>query len=124
MDGVPSEQRISQALSHSERFVQQYYPHFGRSIGKYYTDESRVVWNGSPFTGTQFKQEQLPDIQKALGQFEVTSYDAQPMGSDSSMVSVSGTARLARDKVQFSQYFVLKKAGTLTYILSDCFRLV
>ncbi|KAJ2297170.1 hypothetical protein IWW55_004878, partial [Coemansia sp. RSA 2706] len=87
----------------------------------FYTPDTRVIWNGAGMTGAQFLQA-LPQLQAALSGFDVTSYDVQPFG-ELAMVSVSGTVRL-NGKAQFVQYFVVKKTGSLTYIVSDCFRLV
>ncbi|KAJ2449925.1 NTF2- export protein 2 [Coemansia sp. RSA 2336] len=121
---VPTE-RISQALSHGEKFVDQYYKSFSKSVGKFYTPESRIIWNGQGFSGEQFSNV-LPELQKILLHFDVTSYDAQPLGpanSSLTMINVSGLVKIDKKK-QFAQQFVVQKAGNLTYIVSDCFRLV
>ncbi|KAJ1847418.1 hypothetical protein LPJ70_001547, partial [Coemansia sp. RSA 2708] len=118
---LPAEQRITQTLFQGDKFVDQYYRSFGKSVGKFYTADTRVIWNGAGMTGAQFLQT-LPQLQAALSGFDVTSYDVQPFG-ELAMVSVSGTVRL-NGKAQFVQYFVVKKTGSLTYIVSDCFRLV
>ncbi|KAJ2851192.1 NTF2- export protein 2 [Coemansia brasiliensis] len=126
MGGVPTEQRISQAISHGEKFVDQYYKSFSKSVGKFYTPESRIIWNGQGFSGEQFTQV-LPELQKTLLHFDVTSYDAQPLGPPSNssltMINVSGLVKIDRKK-QFAQQFVVQKTGNLSYIVSDCFRLV
>ncbi|KAJ2829545.1 NTF2- export protein 2, partial [Coemansia erecta] len=116
------EQRITQSLFLGEKFVDQYYKSFTKSVGKFYTPESRIIWNGNGFSGEQFVQ-LLPELQRTFTSFDVTAFDAQPLGEKQTMVSVSGVVRMG-EKAQFAQNFVIKKNGTMTYIVSDCFRLV
>ncbi|KAJ2558049.1 NTF2- export protein 2 [Coemansia sp. RSA 1933] len=121
---VQSDQRaVSNSINSGERFVENYYRTFSKSAGKFYKDESKVMWNGNGFGGNQFKEQVLPQLQATLGTFEVHGYDAHPLG-DNTLVTVSGIVRIDAKKMQFAQTFVLQRSGGLTYIVSDAFRLV
>ncbi|KAJ2716685.1 Nuclear transport factor 2 [Coemansia spiralis] len=119
----PSEQRITQATNQGEKFADRYYQSFG-SAGRFYTDASKVIWSGTPFLGANFKSTVLPELQKYYSQFEVNALDVHPLDSNAVAVCVAGTVCADREKSQFSQQFVLCKDNGLTYIVSDCFRLV
>ncbi|KAJ1856833.1 NTF2- export protein 2 [Coemansia sp. RSA 1822] len=117
----PTESRISQSLSQGEKFVDQYYKTFSKSASKYYSPSTRVIWNGTAMSGDQFLLV-LPELQQTMGHFDVHAFDAQPVGS-LTMINVSGVVKM-KERVQFAQTFVVQKTGTMTYIVSDCFRLV
>ncbi|KAJ2252663.1 NTF2- export protein 2 [Coemansia sp. RSA 2524] len=117
----PTEPRITQSLSHGEKFVDQYYKTFTKTSSKYYTPSSRVIWNGTAMSGDQFLQI-LPELQQTMNSFDVHAFDAHPMGN-MTLVNVSGVVKMG-ERVQFAQTFVVQKTGTMTYIVSDCFRLV
>ncbi|KAJ2238014.1 NTF2- export protein 2 [Coemansia sp. RSA 1722] len=118
---APSETRINQALLLSEKFTDGYYRGFNR-CARYYQDTTKVIWNGTAMTGGQFKQ-MLPEIQTLATHFDVHGLDCHPLGSQQ-LINVSGLVKLGNRKQQFTQTFIVEKAGTLTYIVSDCFRLV
>ncbi|KAJ2781202.1 hypothetical protein H4R18_003021 [Coemansia javaensis] len=119
---VPSERRVAAVTHQGEKFAEKYYQAFGTSVGKFYTEQSRVMWNGTPFLGAQFK-EALPQVQSYYTQFEVAALDVQPLG-DCFMACVTGTVRAGGNKSQFAQNFVVRKENNLSHIVSDCFRLV
>ncbi|KAJ2910639.1 hypothetical protein GGI21_000662 [Coemansia aciculifera] len=116
---------LSQTLSSSDRFVEQYYAGFSSGgNGKYYRSSSKVMWNGNGFTGDQFKTQVLPQLFSQLTGFEVTGYDSHQLAAgECALINVSGIVRLDR-KERFAQTFVIERSGSLTYIQSDCFRLV
>ncbi|KAJ2761860.1 hypothetical protein IWQ56_000138 [Coemansia nantahalensis] len=118
----PTEQRVAQSTNQGERFADKYYQSFG-TVGRFYTDGSKVIWNGTPFLGADFKATVLPRLQKYYSRFEVAALDVHPLGDDA-MVCVSGTVSAGGAKAQFSQQFVLRKESGLSYIVSDSFRLV
>ncbi|KAJ2487006.1 hypothetical protein IWW37_005410 [Coemansia sp. RSA 2050] len=116
-------QSSSLTLSAAEKFVDQYYGGFTKSSGKYYQPTTKVMWNGNGFSGDQFKTQILSRLQSQVTDFEVTGYDAHPLGDGPILISVSGTVKVDR-KERFTQVFVIEKSGSLTYIQSDCFRIV
>ncbi|KAJ2779231.1 hypothetical protein GGI15_003934 [Coemansia interrupta] len=125
---MPASDRITQTTQAAERFVDQYYRAITRGgAGKYYTDASKVVWNGTGMGGAQFKQQVLSQLGREnppLSHFDVHALDVHPLGDAQMLVTVGGLCRNAGKKTQFSQTLVVEKAGTLSYVVSDCFRLV
>ncbi|KAJ2843138.1 NTF2- export protein 2 [Coemansia erecta] len=122
---APSETKINQTLLVSEKFIENYYRLFTRPGGgamKYYQDGTKVIWNGTAMTGQQFKQ-MIPEVQAQISHFDVHGLDCQSLGTQA-LVNVSGLVKMGPRKVQFTQTFVIEKTGTLTHIVSDCFRLV
>ncbi|KAJ1795575.1 hypothetical protein LPJ56_007336 [Coemansia sp. RSA 2599] len=119
---APSETKINQTLLASERFTESYYRFFTKSAAKYYQDMTKVIWNGTAMTGQQFKQ-MLPQIQSQISHFDVHGLDCHSLGTQT-LINASGLVKMGSKKVQYTQTFVIEKSGTLTYIVSDCFRLV
>ncbi|KAJ2753938.1 hypothetical protein GGI19_002780 [Coemansia pectinata] len=117
-----AKQGASQSLSLGERFVDQYYSGFNK-CGKYYQPTSKVMWNGNGYSGEQFKATVLPDLQRQLSGFEVTGFDCHALGDGPTLITVSGFVTIDR-KERFSQTFIIERIGGLTYIQSDCFRIV
>ncbi|KAJ1935057.1 NTF2- export protein 2 [Kickxella alabastrina] len=122
---APSDAKITQTLSLCEKFTEQYYRCLSKSTcGKFYQDNSKVIWNGTGMSGAQFKQ-MLQEIQKTMTHFDIHGLDCQPLGGELVLVNVSGLVKMGGGgKVQFAQTFVLEKTNGLMYIVSDCFRLV
>ncbi|KAJ2389375.1 hypothetical protein GGI23_005848, partial [Coemansia sp. RSA 2559] len=115
MEVQPDQRAVSQSINSAERFIEKYYPSFSRTVGKFYQDDTKVIWNGNGFAGSQFKTQVLPQLQAALASFEVHGFDTHPLG-DNTLVSVSGVVRIGAKKMQFAQTFVLQRSGSLTYI--------
>ncbi|KAJ2523071.1 NTF2- export protein 2 [Coemansia sp. RSA 1939] len=124
MEAQADSRAVAQALNTAERFVENYYRSFSKTVGKFYQDDTKVLWNGNGFGGAQFKAQVLPQLQQALaGGFEVHGLDTQPLG-DFTLATVTGLVRIGGKKNQFTQTFVVQRTGGLTYIVSDAFRLV
>ncbi|KAJ1719045.1 hypothetical protein LPJ53_006114 [Coemansia erecta] len=122
---APTSDRITQATQSAERFVDQYYRALSRgAAGKYYTDASKVVWNGTGMGGQQFKQQVQGSADPAVSHFEVHALDVHPLGDAQMLLTAGGLCRVAGRKTQFAQTLVVEKAGSLSYVVSDCFRLV
>ncbi|KAJ2862451.1 hypothetical protein GGI22_002186, partial [Coemansia erecta] len=115
MEVQPDQRAVSQSINSAERFIEKYYPSFSRAVGKFYQDDTKVIWNGNGFAGNQFKTQVLPQLQATLAGFEVHGFDTHPLG-DNALVSVSGVVRVGAKKMQFAQTFVLQRSGSLTYI--------
>lgn len=124
MSTTTTTQAITQALQIAEKFIDQYYKSYPKTVGKFYKDQTKVIWQGNGYSGQQFKQDILPSL--PLTHFDVHGYDAHPLGQQSGqyLINVSGTAKQNGRKSQFAQNFVLDKSTTMMYIQSDCFRLV
>ncbi|KAI8319885.1 NTF2-like protein [Martensiomyces pterosporus] len=120
---LPTQQKITQSINHAEKFVEQYYRSWSKSVGKFYQDTTKVIWNGQGFSGAQFKQDILPQLQTQLTNFDVRGYDVHQLGDESMIINVVGLVKLNKP-VQFTQNFVVVRAGGLSYIQGDCFRLV
>ncbi|KAI9501440.1 NTF2- export protein 2 [Coemansia spiralis] len=106
----------SQTINTAEKFVDLYYA--PRARAKFYQDTTKVIWNGTGLTGSEFKQK-MPNIHQ-----EVHGMDCHQLG-DLILVNTTGVVKDKRGKKQqFAQTFVLTKQGGLTYIVSDCFRFV
>ncbi|KAJ2800867.1 hypothetical protein H4S07_005075 [Coemansia furcata] len=117
-------QGASAAVNAGERFVEQYYSGFAKSSGKYYQATSKVMWNGNAFTGEQFKATILPELQRQLSHFEVMGFDCHALAPNGpTLITVSGLVKM-EGRERFSQTFVIERSGSLTYIQSDCFRIV
>ncbi|KAJ1666048.1 hypothetical protein IW140_005854 [Coemansia sp. RSA 1813] len=123
MEAQSDQRAVTQSINSAERFVENYYRSFSKTVGKFYQDSTKVIWNGNGFGGTQFKTEVLPQLQSTLTSFEVHGLDTHPVG-DNTLVAVSGVVRMDSKKMQFAQTFVIQRNGGLTYIVSDAFRLV
>ncbi|KAJ1961797.1 hypothetical protein GGI12_003039 [Dipsacomyces acuminosporus] len=123
MTELPTPQKTTQTVNQAEKFVEQYYRAWGKSVGKFYQDTTKVIWNGQGFSGAQFKQDILPQLQTQLSNFDIRGYDVHQLGDDSMIINVVGLVRMNKP-VQFTQNFVIQRSGALSYIQGDCFRLV
>ncbi|KAK9764865.1 hypothetical protein K7432_007290 [Basidiobolus ranarum] len=121
----------------AEQFVDLYYKLYDDQrhlLGKFYRDNSAIVWNGNAYSGvTPFSEfyQKLPSTVH-----EIQAFDCHPLpftgpteGPFSILVNVTGSVKYGKETVPrlFSQNFVLTpdptKLGNF-YVGSDCLRFV
>ncbi|KAJ1858915.1 hypothetical protein LPJ73_001839, partial [Coemansia sp. RSA 2703] len=85
---APTSDRITQTAQSGERFAEQYYRSLTRgTAGKYYTEGSKVVWNGTGMGGAQFKQTVLESSNMPLSHVDVHALDVHPLGDAQMLVT-------------------------------------
>nr|XP_058133925.1 nuclear transport factor 2-like [Dasypus novemcinctus] len=107
-------------------FVLLYYRHFDADrvqLGAFYTDASRLSWEGELFLGREAIVEKLTNIPFQKIQHFITSQDHQPAPDNCILSMVVGKLKVDEElAMEFHQSFVLKNINDKWICINDIFR--
>ncbi|KAI8900305.1 hypothetical protein BC833DRAFT_618608 [Globomyces pollinis-pini] len=114
----------------ADKFISSFYNSYDSKrnlVSSYYAEQSIMLWNGNPFSGSQ--QINTFILSFPTTEHVILSYDAQPIPQLKDdmdfMLTVYGTVAYGKSKPKkFSEVFVLTKHNSQYLIGSDTFRFV